>query len=151
MLALAAEVADGAFTNLVPLSGLPQVVKAYGSDKELACRLFCAPRPEDEAMGLVKFMFAAYGTVPVYSEFYRWLGWGERVEPMIEAWHAGERARALELVPEDLVREIFVFGSPEQMRDRLDAFVARGVSTLVLTPLCDPKELPAFIDGLAPR
>jgi probable F420-dependent oxidoreductase len=151
MLALAAEVADGAFTNLVPLSGLPQVVQAYGSDKELACRLFCAPQPEDEAMALVKFMFAAYGTVPVYSEFYRWLGWGERVEPMIEAWKAGERARAVELVPEDLVREIFVFGSPEQMRERLDAFVERGVSTLVLTPLCDPKDLPAFIDGLAPR
>jgi probable F420-dependent oxidoreductase len=151
MLALAAEMADGAFTNLVPLSGLPQVVQAYGSDKELACRLFCAPQPEDEAMALVKFMFAAYGTVPVYAEFYRWLGWGERVEPMIEAWNAGERARALELVPEDLVREVFVFGSPEQMRERLDAFVERGVSTLVLTPLSDPKDLPAFIDGLAPR
>jgi probable F420-dependent oxidoreductase len=151
MLALAAEVADGAFTNLVPLTGLPQVVEAYGSDKELACRVFCAPQPEDEAMALVKFMFAAYGTVPVYSAFYRWLGWGERVEPMIEAWKAGDRAKALELVPEDLVREIFVFGSPEQMRERLDAFVERGVSTLVLTPLCDPEHLPAFIDGLAPR
>src|SRR5262245_19692280 len=42
MLALAAEVADGAFTNLVPLSDLDQVVEAYGApDKELACRLFC--------------------------------------------------------------------------------------------------------------
>jgi probable F420-dependent oxidoreductase len=152
MLALAAEVGDGAFTNLVPLSGLPQVVEAYGApDKELACRVFCAPQPEDEAMALVRFMFAAYGTVPVYSAFYRWLGWGERVEPMVDAWNAGDRARALELVPDDLVREIFVFGSPEQMRERLDAFVQRGVSTLVLTPLCGPEGLPAFIDGLAPR
>jgi probable F420-dependent oxidoreductase len=151
MLALAAEVADGAFTNLVPLSGLPQVVEAYGSEKELACRLFCAPGPEDEAMALVKFMFAAYATVPVYSAFYRWLGWGEQVEPMIEAWNARDRARALELVPEDLVREIFVFGSPAQMRERLAAFAERGVSTLVLTPLCGPEDVPAFIDGLAPR
>jgi probable F420-dependent oxidoreductase len=151
MLALAAEVADGAFTNLVPLSGLLQVVEAYGApDKELACRLFCAPQPEDEALALAKFMFAAYGTVPVYSDFYRWLGWGERVEPMIEAWNARDRARALELVPEDLVREIFVFGSPAQMRERLAAFTEKGVSTLVLTPLCDPQDVPAFIDGLAP-
>jgi probable F420-dependent oxidoreductase len=151
MLALAAEVADGAFTNLVPLSGLPQVVEAYGTrDKELACRLFCFPQPEDEAMASAKFMFAAYATVPVYSSFYDWLGWGERVEPMIGAWNARDRARALELVPEDLVREIFVFGSPAEMRERLDAFVQRGVSTLVLTPLCGPEGLPAFIDGLAP-
>jgi probable F420-dependent oxidoreductase len=152
MLALAAEVADGAFTNLVPLSGLPQVAEAFGApDKELACRVFCAPQPEDEALALAKFMFAAYGTVPVYADFYRWLGWGERVEPMIEAWNAKDRARALELVPEDLVREIFVFGSPEQMRERLAAFTEKGVSTLVLTPLCDPEDVPAFIDGLAPR
>jgi probable F420-dependent oxidoreductase len=152
MLALAAEVADGAFTNLVPLSGLPQVVEAYGAPgKELACRVFCVPQPEEEALALAKFMFAAYGTVPVYSEFYRWLGWGERVEPMIEAWNAKDRARALELVPDDLVREIFVFGSPQQMRERLTAFTEKGVSTLVLTPLCDPEDVPAFIDGLAPR
>jgi probable F420-dependent oxidoreductase len=152
MLALAAEVADGAFTNLVPLSGLPQVVEALGAPgKELACRVFCVPQPEDEALALAKFMFAAYGTVPVYSEFYRWLGWGERVEPMIEAWNARDRARALELVPEDLVREIFVFGSPEQMRERLEQFVAGGITTLVLAPLCDPAELPGLIDAMAPR
>jgi alkanesulfonate monooxygenase SsuD/methylene tetrahydromethanopterin reductase-like flavin-dependent oxidoreductase (luciferase family) len=69
---------------------------------------------------------------------------------MREAWGAGDRARALELVPEDLVREIFVLGTPEEMRERLEAFAQGGVSTLVLTPVCDPQDMPAFIDGLAP-
>jgi probable F420-dependent oxidoreductase len=151
MLALAAEVADGTFTNLLPLSGVPQVAEAFGaSDKELACRFFCIPQPEDEGLALAKFLFAAYATVPVYTEFYRWLGWGERVEPMVQAWSARDRARALELVPEDLVREIYLFGTPAQMRERLVAFAERGVSTHVLTPLCGPEDLPAFIDGLAP-
>jgi probable F420-dependent oxidoreductase len=151
MLALAAEVADGTFTNLLPLSGVPQVVDAFGApDKELACRFFCVPQAAEEGLGLAKFLFAAYATVPVYSEFYRWLGWGEHIEPMVEAWNARDRARALELVPEDLVREIYLFGSPAQMRERLDAFAERGVSTHVLTPLCGPEDLPAFIDGLAP-
>jgi alkanesulfonate monooxygenase SsuD/methylene tetrahydromethanopterin reductase-like flavin-dependent oxidoreductase (luciferase family) len=152
MLGLAAEVADGAFTNLLPLSGLPQVVEAFGApEKEFVGRFFCIPQREEEGMATAKFLFAAYGTVPVYSEFYRWLGWGERVEPMIEAWNARDRARALELVPEDLVREIFIFGSPAQMRERLDEFAQGGVSTLVLMPLCEPDELPAVIDELAPR
>jgi probable F420-dependent oxidoreductase len=151
MLALAAEVADGAFTNFLPLSGLPQVATAFGApDKELVCRFFCVPAPESEGMATARFLFAAYATVPVYSAFFGWLGWGERLEPMIEAWNARDRARALELVPDDLVREIFLFGSPAQMRDRLGAFTQGGVSTLVLTPLCGPDELPAFIDGLAP-
>jgi probable F420-dependent oxidoreductase len=152
MLGLAAEVADGAFTNLLPLSGLPQVVEAFGApEKEFVGRFFCIPQREEEGMATAKFLFAAYGTVPVYSEFYRWLGWGERVDPMIEAWNARDRARALELVPEDLVREIFIFGSPTQMRERLDEFAQGGVSTLVLMPLCEPDELPAVIDELAPR
>jgi probable F420-dependent oxidoreductase len=152
MLGLAAEVADGAFTNLLPLSGLPQVVEAFGApDKEFVGRFFCIPQREEDGMATAKFLFAAYGTVPVYSEFYRWLGWGERVDPMIEAWNARDRARALELVPEDLVREIFIFGSPAQMRERLDEFAQGGVSTLVLMPLCEPDELPALIDELAPR
>jgi probable F420-dependent oxidoreductase len=151
MLALAGEVAEGTFTNLLPLSGVSQVVEAFGApDKELACRFFCVPQSEDEGLQFAKFMFAAYATVPVYSAFYRWLGWGERIEPMVEAWNARDRKRAVELVPDELVREIYLFGSPAQMRERLDAFAERGVSTHVLTPLCAPDELPAFIDGLAP-
>ena len=120
MLGLAAEVAEGTFTNLLPLSGVPQVVEAFGApDKELACRFFCVPQPEDEGLAFAKFMFVAYATVPVYAAFYRWLGWGERIEPMVEAWNARERQRALELVPDELVREIYLFGSPAQMRERL--------------------------------
>jgi probable F420-dependent oxidoreductase len=151
MLALAAEVADGGFTNFLPLSGTRQVVDAFGApDKELVCRFFCIPQPEAEGMRAAKYIFAAYATVPVYSAFFRWLGWDERVDPMIEAWNTRDRARALELVPEDLVREIFVFGSPEEMRGRLRAFAREGVTTLVLEPVCAPDDLPALIDGLAP-
>jgi probable F420-dependent oxidoreductase len=151
MLALAAEVADGAFTNFLPISGAPQVVEAFGTpDKELVCRFFCVPQPEADGMATAKFLFAAYGTVPVYAAFFRWLGWSERIDPMVEAWHGGDRAKALELAPEELVREIFLFGSADQMRDRLGQFAAAGVTTFVLSALCGPDELPAFIDGLAP-
>jgi probable F420-dependent oxidoreductase len=151
MLGLAAEVADGAFTNFLPVSGAPQVAAAFGApDKELVCRFFCVPQPVAEGMATARFLFAAYGTVPVYAEFFRWLGWGERIDPMVEAWHGGDRAKALELVPDDLVREIFLFGSPEQMRERLGEFAAAGVTTFVLSAMCGPDDLPAFIDGLAP-
>jgi probable F420-dependent oxidoreductase len=151
MLALAAQVADGAFTNFLPISGAPQVAAAFGApDKELVCRFFCVPQPEAEGMATAKFLFAAYGTVPVYTAFFRWLGWGERIDPMVEAWHGGDRAKALELVPEDLVREVFLFGSPEQMRERLAQFAAAGVTTFVLSAMCGPADAPAFIDGLAP-
>jgi probable F420-dependent oxidoreductase len=150
MLALAAELADGAFTNFLPLSGAPQVAEAFGApDKELVCRFFCVPAPADEALPLARRMFAAYATVPVYTEFFRWLGWGERLDPMAQAWHDGDRARALELVPDDLVREIFVFGSREEQHERLGAFAEAGITTFVLTAICPPDQLPETIRALA--
>lgn len=151
MLALAAEVGDGAFTNFLPLSGLAQVHDAFGApEKELACRFFCVPMPEEQGMPLAKHLFAAYGTVPVYAAFFRWLGWAEQLDPMVEAWEAGNRKRALELCPEDLVREIFVFGSPAEMKERLGRFAEGGITTLILTAIAAPDQVPGLIDALAP-
>ena len=151
MLKLAADEADGAFSNWLPLSGVKQVAGAFGApEKELVCRFFCIPQPAEEAMGLAKWMFAAYGTVGVYADFFRWLGWGERIEPMLAAWKAGDRAEALELVPEELVREIFLFGTPPEMRARAQEFVEQGITTLVLTPIAEPARIGELIDLLAP-
>jgi alkanesulfonate monooxygenase SsuD/methylene tetrahydromethanopterin reductase-like flavin-dependent oxidoreductase (luciferase family) len=70
---------------------------------------------------------------------------------MVEAWEAGDRARALELVPDDLVREVFVFGDGAAQHERLAEFAQAGITTSVLAPVCEPREWPAVIDELAPR
>jgi probable F420-dependent oxidoreductase len=152
MLGLAAELGDGAFTNFLPLSGTKQVAEAFGApDKELVCRFFCFPAPEEEALGAARRMLVAYATVPVYAAFFRWLGWGERIDPMVSAWEAGDRARALELVPDELVREVFLFGDGDAQRERLREFADSGITTFVLAPVCEPAAVPAFIDAMAPR
>jgi alkanesulfonate monooxygenase SsuD/methylene tetrahydromethanopterin reductase-like flavin-dependent oxidoreductase (luciferase family) len=96
-------------------------------------------------------MFAAYGTVPVYEAFFRSLGWGDRLHPMVAAWRDGDRKRALELAPDDLIKDIFIFGDPAQQRERLAKYAAGGVKTFVLTPIAAPDELPALVSGLASR
>ncbi|HVP01081.1 MAG TPA: LLM class F420-dependent oxidoreductase [Solirubrobacteraceae bacterium] len=159
MLRLAAEIGDGAFTNFLPLSGLPRIVaelrageaaagRAEGST-ELACRFFCIPQPAEEGLATARFLFSAYATVPVYTAFFRWLGWGDQLDPMVEAWRGGDRKAALDLVPDELVREIFVFGSFTEQRARLTEFEAGGISTLILTPICGPDRLREVIEGLA--
>jgi probable F420-dependent oxidoreductase len=151
MLALAAELGDGAFTNFLPLSGTRQVAEAFGAPgKELVCRFFCFPAPEEEALGAARRMLVAYATVPVYAAFFRWLGWGERIDPMVSAWEDRDRARALELVPDDLVREVFLFGSADAQRERLRAFADGGITTFVLTPVCEPAEVVRYVEGMAP-
>jgi alkanesulfonate monooxygenase SsuD/methylene tetrahydromethanopterin reductase-like flavin-dependent oxidoreductase (luciferase family) len=93
-------------------------------------------------------MFSAYGSVPVYAAFFRWLGWAERLDPMVAAYEAGDRARAMELAPEELIREIFLFGAIEEIRDRLRAFVEGGITTAVLTPICPPESLGNVLEAL---
>jgi probable F420-dependent oxidoreductase len=149
MLRLAARVADGAFTNFLPLSRVEQVLAAFGApQKELACRLFSFHG--DDALERAKRTFVAYATVPVYTEFFRWLGFGEHVDPLVEAWNTGDRRRAVELVPEELVREIFLLGPLDAQRERLAEFGAAGIDTGVLALSCRPDELPALLDGFAP-
>lgn len=160
MLALAGELADGAFTNFLPVSGLAQVRAAHRAGErlggraegstELACRFFILPGDPEHGATLARGMFSAYGSVPVYAAFFRWLGWGERLDPMVAAYEAGDRARAIELAPEELIREIYLFGSIGEIREGLQAFVEGGITTAVLTPICPPDRLVEVMEGLAP-
>ena len=151
MLRLAVEKADGAFTNFLPLSGLPQVVAGIDGardDFELLCRFFCLAGEREQVESLARYMFSSYVTVPVYAAFYRWLGHGDAIAPMVEAWEARDRQRAAELAPWELIEQMFIFGTPEQMRARLEEFVAGGITLPVLTPITTPDKLGDLIEAL---
>jgi hypothetical protein len=125
------------------------VVEQGRGTSEIACRVFCLAGPEDAALGMAKWMFTAYGTTPVYAEFFRSLGWAEKLDPMLEAWNGGDRKRAVELCPEDLVREIFVFGPPEAMKERLAEFEASGITSFSLLLIGEPAGYGDLIGALA--
>jgi len=153
MLELAVERAAGAFTNFLPLGGLPKVTAQLDgapADFELLCRFFCLPGERDAVEPLARFMFSSYITVPVYNAFYRWLGYGEQIEAMTAAWAEGDRQGAAAAVPWELIEEMFILGSPEEMRARIDAFVAGGITLPILTPITTPDKLGELIEALAP-
>jgi probable F420-dependent oxidoreductase len=148
MLRLGGELGDGTFVNFLPLSAVEHVVarvregEAGREPTEIVCRFFCIP---GEGLDVARFMFAAYGTVPVYEAFFRALGWGEAIDPMVQAWRSGDRKLAVAKAPEELLREIFILGDPDAMKERLHAYAERGITTLVLTPIGAD-----LIDELAP-
>jgi probable F420-dependent oxidoreductase len=154
MLRLAVERAAGAFTNFLPLSGLPRVTAELEDAPEgfeLLCRFFCIPGEREQVEPLARFMFASYATVPVYEAFFRWLGYGERIDPMVAAWKAKDREAAVAAAPWDVIEDTFVFGPPEQIRERLDAFVEGGITLPILTPITTPDRIGELIEALAPE
>jgi probable F420-dependent oxidoreductase len=153
MLELAVQRADGAFTNFLPLGGLPKVtaqLDAAPAGFELLCRFFCLPGEREAVEPLARFMFSSYITVPVYAAFYRWLGYGDEIDAMIAAWEGGDRQAAAAAAPWELIESMFIFGSPEQMKERIGAFVEGGVTLPILTPLTTPDKLGELIEALAP-
>jgi probable F420-dependent oxidoreductase len=153
MLRLAVDRADGAFTNFLPLAGLPKVVEGIAGAREgfeLLCRFFCLPGEREQVEPVARFMFASYVTVPVYEAFYRWLGYGETIDPMVDAWKAGDRQAAAAAAPWDLIEDMFVLGEPAAMKERLGRFVEGGITLPILTPITTPDRLPDLISELGP-
>ena len=99
MLRLAVERGAGAFTNFLPLAALPRVTAELDGAPngfELLCRFFCLPGEREQIEPLARFMFASYITVPVYEAFFRWLGYGERIDEMVLIRaRRGQRCHAL--------------------------------------------------------
>ncbi|WP_018653136.1 LLM class F420-dependent oxidoreductase [Actinomadura flavalba] len=133
MLRLAAREADAAITNWLAPHDVRTVRESYGDDGELIARLFVCPTDDaDEARAIGRWMIAAYMTVPVYRAFHEWLGRGDALAPMNEAWAAGDRKRALEVIPDEVVDDLIVHGSPEKCRARVREYVDGGLTTPVL-------------------
>jgi probable F420-dependent oxidoreductase len=133
MLRLAGREADGAIVNWLSADDVKKVVPYVhegGADKEIAARIFVAPTADAEmARGVAKFAIAAYMTVPVYRAFHEWMGRTEAMQPMWDAWAAGDRKAAVEAIPDSVADDLVVHGSPEECREKIQAYVEAGVTT----------------------
>lgn len=157
MLRLAGREADGAILNwLSPedvRTAAPHVHQG-GAGREIVARIFVCPTA-DRAKALVigKRAIAAYLNVPVYAAFHDWLGRGERLRPMWEAWKQGDRKAALDRIPDDLVDELIVHGPPAACRERIARYVENGVHTpaLALMDVGDGGDLRRTLRALSPQ
>jgi probable F420-dependent oxidoreductase len=144
MLRLAGREADGAIVNWLAASDVKTVapyVHEGGADKEIAARIFVAPTTDaDRARGVAKFAIAAYMNVPVYRAFHEWLGRDE-FQPMWDAWSAGDRKGAVAAIPDSIADALVIHGSPQECRERVQAYVDNGVTTPVIAVL--PVGVPA--------
>jgi alkanesulfonate monooxygenase SsuD/methylene tetrahydromethanopterin reductase-like flavin-dependent oxidoreductase (luciferase family) len=98
-----------------------------------------------------RYAIAAYLTVPVYAAFHDWLGRGEQLAEMWRLWGEGDRQGALAAIPDSLVDELIISGSPEHCREQIDRYVANGVTTPAIALLPFGYDQRQAIRDLAPR
>jgi probable F420-dependent oxidoreductase len=152
MLRLAGTEGDGAIINWLSADDVTRVVPEVGADKEVVARIFVCPSTDTAKVRAAgRFAIAAYLNVPVYAAFHEWLGRGPALKPMWDAWKAGDRKAATAAIPDQVVDELIVHGSPEQCRQHIQRYFANGVTTAALAVLDFGIDVRQAIRDLAPR
>ncbi len=154
MLKLAGRVGDGAILNWLSVDDVETVapyVHAGGEGKEIVARLFVIPTADRAAArAIARRAIAAYLTVPVYAAFHEWLGRSELLAALWSHWKSGDRKAALEAIPDEVVDDLVIHGSPTECREHIERYRAAGVVTPVLAIL-HTDDLRQAVRDLAPR
>ncbi|MEI7505875.1 MAG: LLM class F420-dependent oxidoreductase [Actinomycetes bacterium] len=147
MLRLAGRESDGAIINWLSPTDVRRVAEvvndaAGGEEREIVARIFVCPSENAEVVRAAgRFAIAAYLNVPVYAEFHRWLGRGPQLQGMWDAWKAGDRKAALAAIPDEVVDDILIHGSPAECRAKIQSYFDNGVTTSSLAILALDPEL----------
>ncbi|MGH7837860.1 MAG: LLM class flavin-dependent oxidoreductase, partial [Candidatus Binataceae bacterium] len=100
---------------------------------DIACRILVAIDEDDKTVREnLRRELTAYVTVPQYNKFFRWLGYENEAGAVFEAWNAGDRKKALALMPDSMMEAIYVFGSPAKVAARLREYERAGITATAL-------------------
>jgi len=70
-----------------------------------------------------------------YTDLATRYGYGDEALRIQELFLGGDKAKAAELVPEELLRSTSLIGTESQVRSRIEAMLSAGVTTISLTAL----------------
>jgi probable F420-dependent oxidoreductase len=143
MLRTAGEIGDGVIVNYITPESFGPLLEhiregARGAGKptaniDIACRIIVAVDPEEEVVREnLRRELTAYVTVPQYNKFFREIGYENEARVAFEAWNAGDRKKALQSIPQSMVEQLYVVGSPDRIAKRLHEYETAGITTSAL-------------------
>ena len=85
-------------------------------------------------------MPSAYKGWPVFTDLAHRFGFGEVADEVQELFQAGDKEKAFQAVPDEVVDAVSLIGPEDEVAERLAAFTAKGVDRLIATPIAADHE-----------
>ena len=138
MTRLAGEIAEGTLGANLPLSYAPSLQQELPEAKRAAFTFAnIAPiwinEDRDEGLAFVRRFLALHMALPNYTGFFTEAGYGEEVQRAQAALAAGDQSAVEAAISERMAEDVGIFGSRTQMRDKIAAWQAAGVTLTVST------------------
>ena len=159
MIEMAAEVGDGVIFNLWPQGALPRMMEHVKAGAERADKDWREVEIVNRAMVLVtddkargrnafRAAFAPYYATPVYNKFLAWAGYEEAAAAIREGWANKDREKTTAALSDDMIDEIGIIGSEEEVQARIRADAEGGVHTHIIAPIpCEPGDMERTFDA----
>ena len=146
MIEMAAEQGDGVIFNLWPRSVLPRMMEHVRigaeragkrwEDVEIVNRAMVLAT-DDKVAGrnLFRAAFAPYYATPVYNKFLAWAGYRDAADTISEGWAQKDREKTSTALSDELIDEIAIIGTEDEIRERIQSDADGGVHTHIIAPM----------------
>jgi alkanesulfonate monooxygenase SsuD/methylene tetrahydromethanopterin reductase-like flavin-dependent oxidoreductase (luciferase family) len=105
-------------------------------DIEMATQLSCnISNDKEAARNPARDRVAMYAArFPRYRKVMEEAGYTEALQAVSQAWLAGEHEKARRLVPDALLDEMSLIGTPDEVRARIQAYREMGITLPIISP-----------------
>ncbi|MCZ6872760.1 MAG: LLM class flavin-dependent oxidoreductase [bacterium] len=145
MLRMAGAVADGVLMNWVSLDYVPQALAYIRQGAEAAGRSLddltiasylrtCVTDTPEIVEQATREQLARYASRVYYERFFASIGFPAEAKAIAQAWQRGDRDAAVSAVTEPMIKAVTIYGSPDECRQRLQAYRDVGLQLPIIAP-----------------
>lgn len=153
MIEMAAEHGDGVVFNLWPRKALPRMLEHVAAGAARAGKTVEELEILNRAMvyvtddvedGRARFRhhFAPYYANPVYNDFLKWAGYEAEAQEILDGWAARDRNRTTAALTDEIVDEVAIIGTRDQVAEKVREQAAAGIDTTIVAPIGMPPPGP---------
>lgn len=162
MIEMAAEVGDGVIFNLWPQGALPKMIEAAkrGAEKagknwediEVVNRAMVLCTDDKEyGRAIFRAAFGPYYATPVYNKFLAWAGYEDAANTIAEGWAEKDREKTAAALSDELIDEIAIIGTEQEIQQRIQADADGGVDTSIIAPMAaTPEDMERTYNAFTP-